>query len=643
MRWSFSKKLAVLLGSFSVIIVCIVGASSYWVVVRYLKASIQKELAQLTDSTYHIVATSVNVSIRNYLKGIADSTKALLEDSEDRIRNGQLSPEQAREDLQRLFAHEQIGATGYLAALDTQGVTQVHPKTELLQKSLLHFDFVQQAIELREGYLEYLWKNPDDEQEREKVAYVSYFAPRDYILFVTSYKSEFNTLVNVVDFEQQIHAIQIGETGYAYIMDSQGNLIVHPSLKGENVYDSQDSEGRYFIQDIIARKNGSLVYPWQNPGEVKPREKLVYFAYLEDLDWLIVCGVYLDELYSPLNALIYTLLAVSLVVLALMMVVALVVGKSMARPIQALAGYAESIGSGDLLDKIPVRNRDEIGQLARAFNLMTQNLRTLIGQVQQFGMQVSSSATELSATARQQDAIISTQAESMECMTHTVADIAQVTSTLMQTIQGVASMSKEKEFDNDTDKTDLARMGDAMHTMESASTSISQRLRTINEKADNITTVVTTITKVADQTNLLSLNAAIEAEKAGEYGRGFTVVAREIRRLADQTAVATLDIEQMVKEMQTAVISGVMEMDKFISEVRNNSEDVRRISGKLTLIIQEVQALSPRFDEVNSVMAELAAESQETRASLHETYSAIQQLNEAAQDLKKAMTRFKMN
>ena len=91
------------------------------------------------------------------------------------------------------------------------------------------------------------------------------------------------------------------------------------------------------------------------------------------------------------------------------------------------------------------------------------------------------------------------------------------------------------------------------------------------------------------------------------------------------------------------MVSGVMEMDRFIAEVRNNSEDVRRISNKLTVIIQEVQALSPRFEQVNSVMTELAAESQETRASLHETYSAIQQLNEVAQDLKKAMTRFKVN
>jgi methyl-accepting chemotaxis protein WspA len=196
----------------------------------------------------------------------------------------------------------------------------------------------------------------------------------------------------------------------------------------------------------------------------------------------------------------------------------------------------------------------------------------------------------------------------------------------------------------------------AMTHMEEASRTISGRLQTIHEKADNITGVVTTITKVADQTNLLSLNAAIEAEKAGEYGRGFTVVAREIRRLADQTAVATLDIEQMVKEMQSAVSAGVMEMDKFIQDVQHSAEDVERISSQLNRIIEQVQALSPRFEEVNlamghqsehardinTAMLNLSDEMRQTTESLRESFLAIGQLNEAAGGLQEEMSRFRV-
>src|SRR5450631_1525310 len=135
-----------------------------------------------------------------------------------------------------------------------------------------------------------------------------------------------------------------------------------------------------------------------------------------------------------------------------------------------------------------------------------------------------------------------------------------------------------------------------------ASASINDRLAVLSDKAGNIGTVVTTITKVADQTNLLSLNAAIEAEKAGEYGRGFAVVATEIRRLADQTAVATYDIEQMVKEIQSAVSAGVMGMDKFSEEVRRGMDDVRQVGMQLSQIIEQVQALVPRFEMANEGM-----------------------------------------
>src|SRR5688572_32151975 len=122
-------------------------------------------------------------------------------------------------------------------------------------------------------------------------------------------------------------------------------------------------------------------------------------------------------------------------------------------------------------------------------------------------------------------------------------------------------------------------MEGTMRLIMDASGAITAKLAVLSEKTANINSVVTTITKVADQTNLLSLNAAIEAEKAGEYGRGFAVVATEIRRLADQTAVATSDIEQIVREIQSAVSAGVMGMDRFAEEVRTGMNDVQRVGG----------------------------------------------------------------
>jgi len=160
---------------------------------------------------------------------------------------------------------------------------------------------------------------------------------------------------------------------------------------------------------------------------------------------------------------------------------------------------------------------------------------------------------------------------------------------------------------------------------------------------------------VADQTNLLSLNAAIEAEKAGQYGRGFNVVAREIRRLADQTAIATVDIDQMVHEMHTAVSAGVMEMDKFMMAVRQSAGDVDQIGTQITRIIEHVQALSPSFtnvsesmgiqsqnaQEISAAMVNLSKEIPQVTDALRSTYASIEQLHDAERRLEDEVARFK--
>jgi methyl-accepting chemotaxis protein WspA len=195
-----------------------------------------------------------------------------------------------------------------------------------------------------------------------------------------------------------------------------------------------------------------------------------------------------------------------------------------------------------------------------------------------------------------------------------------------------------------------------MHQMHEATASIASKLAVLSEKASNINTVVTTITKVADQTNLLSLNAAIEAEKAGEYGLGFAVVATEIRRLADQTAVATWDIEQMVKEMQSAVSAGVMGMDKFSEEVNRGVNEVQQIGGQLADIIEQVQTLTPRFELVNEGMqsqsrgaqqisegmVQLNEAAQQTVESIRQSTLSIDTLKDAAQDMQVGVSRFRV-
>jgi methyl-accepting chemotaxis protein WspA len=491
---------------------------------------------------------------------------------------------------------------------------------------------------------------------------------------------------------QVILNMKVGKTGYVYVLGGRsphhrGRYIISKDGErdGENIWDSKDANGHYYIQAIVNKAleiKGNEVaferYPWRNVGEDKDRWKVAAVAYFEPWDWVIGAGAYEDDYYdarkkvdSSMSQMLWVMIVSGLAVLIPVVGVALFFGNRFTKRIIQLTSISRKIAKGDLSSAAAaVRSlaaadgseglaggEDETGQLFGSIKTMTENLNALVGQVQRSGIQVTSSSTQLAATAKEQETTMANQVESTNRVAKSVEEISAVATQLVETMEQVASKSQETAGFASKGQTDLARMEAAMRNMETASRSISGRLETINEKAENITNVVTTITKVADQTNLLSLNAAIEAEKAGEYGRGFNVVAREIRRLADQTAVATLDIDQMVQEMQSAVSAGVMEMDKFIAEVNRSADDVGRISVQLARIIEQVQTLSPDFENVNVAMgqqsenaqkinqsmARLSEEMQETMDSLRETYAAIEQLNEAARGLQDEVSKFKVS
>ncbi|ELS32720.1 MULTISPECIES: methyl-accepting chemotaxis protein [Pseudanabaena] len=333
------------------------------------------------------------------------------------------------------------------------------------------------------------------------------------------------------------------------------------------------------------------------------------------------------------------------------------IAKPLGAKIAGVVSVAEKISIGDLTSRVPESStKDEIGKLLDAFRLMTHNLNGLIGKVSQTGIKIMTSSTQISASGKQLEATVNEQVASTNEVVATAKEIA-ATSTELVHVMNEVSRSAEATADSASGgQQELTRMENTMRQLAEATGSISSKLGIISEKANNINSIVTTITKVADQTNLLSLNAAIEAEKAGEYGLGFAVVAREIRRLADQTAVATLDIETMVKEMQSAVATGVMEMDKFTREVGHGVDDIRGISGKLAGIIHQVQGLTPRFDavsqgmegqslgatQISEAMVQLSEAANQTADALREINRAIDQLNEAGYDLRQEISRFQL-
>ncbi|MFL9927349.1 methyl-accepting chemotaxis protein [Herbaspirillum lusitanum] len=326
------------------------------------------------------------------------------------------------------------------------------------------------------------------------------------------------------------------------------------------------------------------------------------------------------------------------------------------QPLQSLMGILDVMRSGDFSRRFELDRKDEFGHLATGFNRMTDELTSLVSQAQRSSMQVATSVTEIAATSKQQQATAAETAATTTEIGATSREIFATSRDLVRTMSEVSVVAEQTSTLAGSGQAGLTRMEGTMENVMEAAGSVSGKLAILNEKAGNINQVVTTITKVADQTNLLSLNAAIEAEKAGEHGRGFSVVATEIRRLADQTAVATYDIELMVKEIQSAVAAGVMGMDKFSDQVRRGMSEVQQAGSQLSQIIAQVQALTPRFmvvnegmqaqangaEQINQALVQLSEAAQQTVESLQQSSQAIEELNLVSNELRNGVSRFKV-
>jgi methyl-accepting chemotaxis protein WspA len=378
------------------------------------------------------------------------------------------------------------------------------------------------------------------------------------------------------------------------------------------------------------------------------------WCYLPSFRWGLLVKQDAAEAYALVRFQRLAIIGLSLATILGVTLAALVVARTISSPIRTAMAVAGQVAGGDLRAAVDITTDDETGALLESIETMTRDLRGLIGRIQHSSVALMSTATAIQATASEQQQVINDYGASTSQAVAAVKQISVTSQELVRTMTEVNEMAGRTGAMAADSRADLSGMDTTMRTLAESTSSFGTKLAAISERAANINLAVTTITKVADQTNLLSINAAIEAEKAGEYGLGFLVVAREIRRLADQTAVASLDIERMVKEMQYAVSAGVMEMDKFSEQVRAGVREIGAVSGKLGEIIAAVEGISGRFgqvtegmraqsqgaDQIREAMVRLAEGANRTAGALHDFNAATVHLREAVGDLKEEVSRF---
>ncbi|WP_242039561.1 methyl-accepting chemotaxis protein [Anabaena sphaerica] len=332
--------------------------------------------------------------------------------------------------------------------------------------------------------------------------------------------------------------------------------------------------------------------------------------------------------------------------------------QTVAHKISELVNISQKIADGDLTTPIELSEiKDEISKLQNAFYMMNKDLNSLIFSIQNSGVKITTSSTQIAASGKQLEATVTEQLASTNEVAATAQEIAATSRYLLNMINKVQDITKMTSTAASQSRDELQAMKITMQQLIDATNSLTSKLDIMNKKASNINNVVVTINKFATQTDILSLNAAIEAEKAGQYGAGFAVVAGEIRRLANQTAIATLEIDQIVKDMQTAVYVGVMEMDKFTNSVNNSAKQVNLISNQIGKVINQVESLPPQFEQVcesmeeqsqgaiqiSEAMSQLSEAYEQTVDALRETNNALEELEDAAQLLKAETSRFQVS
>ncbi|MFE8699170.1 methyl-accepting chemotaxis protein [Cytobacillus sp. FJAT-54145] len=499
-----------------------------------------------------------------------------------------------------------------------------------------------------------------------------------------------STTDNQRDFNKA--AFLYKEQGYMFAYDGKLISTAHPmGLEGQDKSELKDADGNYLIRDLLSiskRENPderTHTYDWTNKGETQPREKLAYVSYYQPWDWMIGIGAYTDEFYEHLDALRMISILIGVVTLIIGSVAYYFFVRSYLNKIQSINESAKEIARGNLAIEVEeFKATDEIGELSVSFKEMAKTIRELLEQVHISSEQVAASSEQLSASAEQtkiatnevtvaMQSIASsneTQVRSIEDGTKSLSDMAKGLSEVSTMATSVSKSSTSAATEAEQGYKVIQKVINQMNTITDSVSNSSNVVKKLEGRSVEIGQIIQVITGISEQTNLLALNAAIEAARAGEHGKGFAVVADEVRKLAEESKKSASLISDLIKEIQIdsseameAMSKGTSDVhegveivneagelfEKILTSVKNVTDQIQKVSSSTELANENAVKVKETIIVIEDVARQTSANSQnvassseEQLASMEEISSSSDSLSHMAQDLRELVQKFKL-
>lgn len=439
---------------------------------------------------------------------------------------------------------------------------------------------------------------------------------------------EYQKVVDSVNLQDAIKKYSFAKTGFTFVANSKGDIIAHPQKE----YIGKNLNALPFRNLITADNQGDFQY--QEGGITK------YLAFNRTSDGnIIMATVETKDYLDSLNNLMFNLILTGgIILLASTLFMLLYAKRNISKPITEIQNAMSEIALGNLRQEFASKRKDEIGQMFNHLNEMSSSLRELVGKISGNSDQVAASAEELSASAEQ-------TGKATEQIAHTVQEVASGTDKQMQSVEessrtiselavGVQKIADNAQYvtTSATETSERAEEGakniqlaiEQMNAINSTFGELSGTVKSLGERSDEISQIVQVITDISSQTNLLALNAAIEAARAGEHGKGFAVVADEVRKLAEQSSSSAQQIAQLITAIQEETNKTVQSMEHATKEVEQGI-DVVNFSGESFKQIQR------SVNEVASQIEQVSSAAQQISAATEEVVHSIELISEVAE------------